>query len=144
MHHKMMSPQTSALLDSRKMKSFLSNWRWSTVSENSSAAPPALPPTEVVWVVVVFFIFFIFCFKSPRIPPRAGGSPLMTHSADLKFGFAGVEEMEVWEQPCITAPANVLQYFSSSNRSHRGSISAHWKVFVPVNDIANGIILKKG
>lgn len=67
----------------------------------------------------------------------------MAHSADLKFAFVGVEEMEVWEQPCVTAPANVLQYFSSSKRSHWEHHRVDLKVFVPVNDNANGIMIKK-
>lgn len=71
----------------------------------------------------------------------------MAQSADLKFGSAGVEEMEVWEQPCITVPANVQQYFShpqtGTANNITGSISAPCKVFVPANDISNGIIIQK-
>lgn len=42
-----------------------------------------------------FFSPSLFCFKSPPIPPRAGGWPVMAQPADLKFGFVVEAEIEV-------------------------------------------------
>lgn len=98
-----MSLQPSTLPDSWKTKRFLSNWRWSTVSENL-----------VIWSSCSSAAHwgFLYTLNHCKISPGAGGRPATAQSADLTLGFVVVEEMEVWEQPCITAPANVLQYFS--------------------------------
>lgn len=105
-----MSLQPSTLPDAWKTKRFLSNWRWSTLSENlviwSSCSSAAH------WGCLSWVYFFLYTLNHCKIWPGAGGRPVMAQSADVTLGFVVVEEMEVWEQPCITAPANVLQYFS--------------------------------